>query len=287
MGHSLQWRKAKPLVQRREDKHLGRIVENAEYLDRNKAEKSHVVLHTAANHGTAQVGVAREIVADDDQLQVVVERLFFQLCFQGRECLDDPHHILMRTDSAGIQDEGVVDLVPLSDELVIGGTGMTATKTIINGVVHHFDFLSRNAEQLLDIFLREVGNREDPVGAAKDSPGEVKMRGLPYCGAISAGQVFEHVVHGHHVRTWQGTWEPEQMRDVHNVAFQACQQIAESEIAADGFGVGEKRDSTKIRGKGPYFPDPFRRAHHEVRVVAINAAQRPNDVANISSDTKI
>ena len=70
MRHRLQRRQAEAFVERRENENLGYIVENPQHVNRNKAQKAHIVLHSASDDRAAQVGMFGEFVPDDDQLQV-------------------------------------------------------------------------------------------------------------------------------------------------------------------------------------------------------------------------
>src|SRR5579884_1253556 len=99
--------------------------------------------------------------------------------------------------------------------------------------------------------------------------------------------MLQDVVYGHHVGAGQRSRKPEQVWNVHHVALEACEEIAESEIPTDRLGISEEWDGVEIPRQRPYFAHPFGRAHHEIGVIAINAAKCPNDVANISSDAEI
>ena len=76
--------------------------------------------------------------------------------------------------------------------------------------------------------------------------------------------VIKHVVHGHHVRTGQISRQPEQVRNVHQVAMQALEDGAVIEIALDGGVVAQQRYGVKIRRERADLRHFFRRADQKV-----------------------
>ena len=86
----------------------------------------------------------------------------FQLRLQSRKSLNHAHHVLVRTDSAGIKQKRIVHLIALRDEFAIGLGSMSMKEALVDGVVDDLDALRRNLKQLLHLILREVRDREDP-----------------------------------------------------------------------------------------------------------------------------
>ena len=84
-----------------------------------------------------------DFVANDDELQVVESAFLAQLALQRGKRLDDAHHILMRADASGIEQERVVHLVALGDELAFGIAGMAQPEAVVDGVVDDLDFVRR------------------------------------------------------------------------------------------------------------------------------------------------
>src|SRR5258708_17548597 len=139
MCHCFQRRQSKALIQRRENKNLSLIVKSAQHLDRNESQEAHIVLYSASDYSPPQIGIARYIVSNNDELQVGIRLIFFQLRFQSRESFDHPNHVLVRTDSSGVEQEGIVHLVALGNQLTVGGARMPVQETFIDRDVDHLD----------------------------------------------------------------------------------------------------------------------------------------------------
>src|SRR5258708_26695406 len=131
MCHCFQRRQSKALIQRRENKNLSLIVKSAQHLDRNESQEAHIVLYSASDYCPPQIRIARYIVSNNDELQVRVRLIFFQLRFQSRESFDHPHHVLVRTDSSGIEQEGIVHLIALVNPLTVACAGIPLQETFI------------------------------------------------------------------------------------------------------------------------------------------------------------
>src|SRR5438270_571142 len=141
MGHGLKWRQAETLIQRREDENLGDVIENAERLDRNEAKKAHVVLHGTLDDSAPKIGVRGEVVTDDDQLEVREFAIFLQLALECGKCLDHAANVLVWANAPGVKQERIIDLVTLSDELLICFSGWANEKALVDGVVGYFDIV--------------------------------------------------------------------------------------------------------------------------------------------------
>src|SRR6202050_2431850 len=153
VSHRLQGLQAEPLVQRREDKDLSRIVESAQHLDRNESQEANIVLHSAADHRAPQVRIAGNVVSNNDELQVRKRLVLFQFGLQRREGFDHAYDVLVRTDSAGIEQEGICDLVTFGNQLTVGRAGVSMKKSFIDRVVNYLDASRRNIKQLLHFQL--------------------------------------------------------------------------------------------------------------------------------------
>ena len=104
-----------------------------------KPKKAHIVLHAAADHGPPQVGIAGNVVSNNDELQIREGLLFFQLRLQRGECFDHPHDVLVRADSSGIEQEGISHLVALGNQLAVGRAGVSVKESLVDRVVDHLD----------------------------------------------------------------------------------------------------------------------------------------------------
>src|SRR5207302_7501736 len=101
------------------------------------------------------------VVSNNDELQVGIRLIFLQLRFQRGEGLNHAHNVLVRTDSSGVEQKGIVHLIALGNQLAVGGAGMSVQEALIDRVVNHLDALRRNSEKFLDLDLGKVRNREN------------------------------------------------------------------------------------------------------------------------------
>src|SRR5581483_12016898 len=101
--------------------------------------------------------------------------IFFQLGLQRGERFDDAHQVLVRADSAGVQQEWIVHLVALLDKVLIGTGRMTVLKALIHSVVDDFHVIGRDSEELLQFALGESGDSDDAGGPGQNSAREMKM----------------------------------------------------------------------------------------------------------------
>ena len=111
-------------------------------------------------HGAPQRRQLRDLVADDEQLQLV------DPAGAARERLDQPHEVLVRLDVADVEDELVIELVALADARrpLLGGV---SREVLVDGVVDDDDLLRRDVEEVEDVALRRLETRSgcDPIGA--------------------------------------------------------------------------------------------------------------------------
>src|SRR4051812_39066336 len=128
-GHRFERRKSKSFVERRKDEHARESVENGERLVRDEAEKPHVLVQLVAVHRAAQRRVLRDLVADDEQLDVAEIRVLPQRV----ERFDQALEILVRLDVARVEHVWGVQLVALAHPLDLLG-GRRLAETIVNGV---------------------------------------------------------------------------------------------------------------------------------------------------------
>ena len=115
-------------------------------------------------HRSPQRRQLRDLVADDQQLQVV-EAARAQL----GERLDQPHQVLVRPDVADVEHELVFQLIPLPHALdrLRGGRRREA---LLDRVVDHDDLFGRNAEEMHDVAFRGLGHGEDAVRLPRGAP---------------------------------------------------------------------------------------------------------------------
>src|SRR5690349_24862872 len=98
MRHGLERRKTKAFVEGRKHENFCDVVKDPQHFDGHESHEADIILYATAHHGAAQIGMLRELVANNDELQIRMEVLLEKFRLQRRECLNDPHHVLMGTD---------------------------------------------------------------------------------------------------------------------------------------------------------------------------------------------
>lgn len=114
------------------------------------------MLHPAAHHGSPQVRIAGQVIADDDEFEIGIRLIALQFRFQRGKRLDHAYHILVSADSPRIQEERVRHLVTLGDQLAVGGAGVAVQKAFVDGVVNHLNVVGWNLKQLLDFVAGKI-----------------------------------------------------------------------------------------------------------------------------------
>src|SRR5262249_5886744 len=153
-------------------------VEDAHRIERNETEEAHYILDPALNDSLPHGWIARNLVANDDQVQILVARIGGQSGSGDGERLHQPWDVLLRTDRASIQKERIVDLVALENPLSLepfgfraGGAGVgdapVLKEFLAGGAVDQTNPLGRDAHQVLDVALGSGRDGDDPVGPKK------------------------------------------------------------------------------------------------------------------------
>src|SRR5581483_5106378 len=288
MRHSFQRWKSEAFVERGKDENLGVVVENPKHFNRHEAQEAHVILHAAANHGASQIGVARQGIADNDQLQIWIDRVPRQLGLHGGKRFNDANEILVRADSPGIQEKRVSDLVTLRDELAISFGSVAAQKALVDGVVDDLNALRWNSKQLFDLFLGELRDGKNAGSTLEHAAGQLKVQRPAKTGVIArAIHMLENVVNRHHIAAGQCPGKPEQMRDMDQIAAQAFHNGAKFEVAFGDSIRFQQRHSGKIGRKRTDFLDFFRRPDQNIFVYTIDPAHGADNIANVSANAEL
>jgi len=114
-GHGLEGGEPEPLVERREGEDGRHPVEDGQGAIGDESEEAHVVAHAALLDDAPQRGLLQDLVADDDELQVVVPRPFFK---EG-EGKDEALEVLVGLDVPRVEDVAAPDLVALAHPLLL------------------------------------------------------------------------------------------------------------------------------------------------------------------------
>ena len=100
-------------------------------------------------------------------------------------------------------------------------------------------------------------------------------------------QMLQHVMYCHHVGTGQCTRQPEQLRDVHQVAAQSIQNFAKFKIALGLRVTLKQRYSLKIRRQVTNLLHSCRGPDEEVLVMVVQSSKCSYNVANVSANTEL
>jgi len=68
--------------------------------------------------------VPRNLVADDDQPQILISLVAFERTARDGEGFNEPRNVLLRPDGTGIEQERVANLVSLEDAMALAGGGV-------------------------------------------------------------------------------------------------------------------------------------------------------------------
>src|ERR1700693_6372941 len=112
--------------------------------------------------------------------------------------------------------------------------------------------------------------------------GEEKMQRAPESGLMASPvHVLEDIVNGHHIGTRQIARQPEQVGNVEQVAAQTLEDGEKIEIALYGGVRAQQRYSVNSRRQRTDLRHLFRRPDQKIFTLAIQAAQRANDIASV------
>src|SRR5215472_2931693 len=100
MCHSFQGRKPEAFIERRKDKYLCLVVKDPQHFDWNESQKSDFILDAAPHNRAPEIGITREVVPDNDQLQVGVELVFLEFSLERGKSFDHAYNVLVRADAA-------------------------------------------------------------------------------------------------------------------------------------------------------------------------------------------
>ena len=103
----------------------------------------------------------RELISNNDELQIVILVLLEQFRFQRGECLDDAHQVLVWADPSSIEQERIRNLVSLGEELPVGISSVPTKEALINRVINNLDLIWINPKQLLHLRFCKTRNGKD------------------------------------------------------------------------------------------------------------------------------
>src|SRR5947207_14539420 len=118
----------------------------------------------------------RELVPNNDQLEIGIFAFLIEFSLQSRKGFDDSNHVLMRANSPGIQDERIGYEVPFGQKLAIAIVCVSTQEAFVNGVVNNFNPRCRGLGWPPDFTLRESGNCDDTCLSSEHPPCKLKMK---------------------------------------------------------------------------------------------------------------
>ena len=114
----------KPSCKRRKGEKRGGAIENLQRVQRNEPKKTHERFHAGGHHGAPHGGVSGELISNDHQLEIAEKWMVFKLGANHGERFHQPWDILLRTDGAGVEDEGRLNGIALQNLLVLAGVAV-------------------------------------------------------------------------------------------------------------------------------------------------------------------
>ena len=111
-------------------------------------------------------------VADDDQPQILINGVAFQFPPEHGERFHQTRDVLLRPYGADVQQEGVVNLIPIQGPLplVCLQAGCILEEFGIRRVVDLANSVGSDAEKTLDVAPRGIRDRDYPGGALQPPP---------------------------------------------------------------------------------------------------------------------
>src|SRR5437667_10591993 len=100
-------------------------------------------------------------------------------------------------------------------------------------------------------------------------------------------EMLQHIMYGHYVGTGQCARQPEQLRDVHQVAAQSIQNFAKFKMALGLRVALKQRYSLKIRRQGTNLLDSCRGPDEEVLVIVVQSSYCAYNIAVVSANTDL
>ena len=163
--HGLERRQPEAFVERRKHEHAGESIQDRERAIGDEAEEPHVFVQLVPMDGVPQRRVLGDLVADDDELDLV------ELSAPPEEVegLDGALDVLVRLDVAGVEDERVVELVALAHPRHVV-LGRRLAEALVDAVVDDVDLLRRHVEVVEDVALGRLRHRQDAARLVRRRP---------------------------------------------------------------------------------------------------------------------
>ena len=232
-------------------------------------------------HGAAQRRQLRDLVADDEQLDVL-ELAGPQLV----EGLDQPHEVLVRLDVADVEDEPVIELIPLAH--AGDGVGWRRHREVrVDGVVDDDDLLGRDVEEVEDVPLGRVGHRQNAVRSVRRRPHLRARIGIGH----AVGQILrKHQVNAvvdRHDRAAADRGRQHVVRRVIEIRPLAPQHPRHVNLLADGVVRRGFEHGSEVRTELSRDAEVGLAAEQDVLGVVIDARELAQEIADVSADAEV
>jgi tetratricopeptide (TPR) repeat protein len=230
--------------------------------------------------------VPAQFIADDDQLQSGITLVAGEFILQYRKRLDQPMHILVRANPAGIEHVRIVQLIAFQDRLAVFAAGRLG-KTLIEGVVDHRDSLRIEIEDIDQIVARGIGNGDDAAGRLHRA-----LRAQVDLVPLEAREIFERklhvnaVVNGNHALAGRQK-KAFMMRNMHDIQVLLAQLQGQGEMFAPAFGRNIPRKVREVGPEGSEFLEVAARPQQEVLVPGVHCGKVAHEVPDVGSHTKL
>src|ERR1700733_3424837 len=176
----------------------------------------------------------------------------------------------------------MVHEVTLCDQVAIGLGSMAVQKTLVNRVIDNFDARVWNGQKFFNFVSGKLRDCDDTRCAAQHAAGQIKVHAAPQTGGVARSiHVLEQIVHGKDIRATQPARQPEEMRNVHDIAVKAMHDRPKIEIPFDGVVAAGQIDGVEVGRQIAAFRNPVRRSDKEIFAVAVEARE---GTAHITSE---
>ena len=240
-----------------------------------------MLVELVAMYRLPQHRILRQLVADDDQLEVVRTG-----APRDRKRLDQPLDVLVRLDVAHVEHEWVIQLVALPRQVHphrVRGT----QEPLVDGVVDNLHFLRRNVEETQDVALRCLRHGEDAIGLPRRAPHRsfrVDIRQLAW--QVLREHQVDAVVNGHH-RPAADRGRQHVVRLVHHRHALARQRERNADLLGNGIGRRRLRHHAEVAAQHLARLLVVGAAQHHVFGGLIETRQFDQDVADVGADAEV
>ena len=279
-GHGLERRQAEALVEGGEREDRGQTVERGQRVVGDEAEEPHVLAHARRLHAAPQRAVAVDLVADDQELHVLVPAALLEQA-EGR---DQPLEVLVRLDVPRVEHEAPADLVPLAHALHLFLAGVLEDG-FVDGVGHDLEPVGVGLGiEAQDVPARGLGHGEDQLAAVHRVPHHEPGVALGHAvRQVLREEQVDAVVDGDH--RGLGAHERQHVvRRVVEVGAELAQLARDGEVLAHAVARGPLHHGHEVLRQVAERALVRFVAEEEVGGLAVEEGEVADDVADVGAD---